>query len=184
MADSESGQRNPQPVELLQQLEQASYGEIALDAEADAVETWRGFAFAIEDLHFCLPFSSGYEIVPETGVQPLPMSRDWVRGMTNVRGEVYTVVDFARFIDRAPATLNRGASLLLLPDRGLRSALLLENRINLKTFAQDLPRVENHRLGATVSPYLSAVVLEDETQWGVLDVAALSGADDFVNIGL
>ena len=47
---------------------------------------------------WCFRLWGGFEILPEGKFQRIPWVANWVQGVINVRGEVYTVVDFARYI--------------------------------------------------------------------------------------
>ena len=144
---------------------------------------WRGLAFTIADLDLVAPLADGLQSAPGREAQPLPLCREWVRGMLVIGGEIYTVIDFARFIDRRPVASAEGASLLLMPGDGFNSALLLDSRISLRTFSDDLPAAETDNFDPALAPFLSAVLREGEQPWGVLDIAALKGAESFVRIG-
>ena len=171
------------PLALLQQLEEASLGERAIAFEREFVQSWRGFTFNIEDLNLVVPFAGGFEILPCGEIQPLPLSRKWVKGMTNIRGEIYTVIDFAQFIGYGPMVSTRGGNLFLLPDDNLKSALLLDSRISLKTFSQDLSNAEASGFNQALLPFISAVLTDESQSWVVINVEVLMKAQSFVNIG-
>jgi twitching motility protein PilI len=44
------------------------------------------------------PLAQSGEIFPLSSLQPVPYSRDWFRGVLNIRGGLYGVVDLAGFI--------------------------------------------------------------------------------------
>ena len=181
----------PGPLALLQQLESAGLGEKAsapsAGAGAGASEAragiGRGFAFTIEELNLVVPFAAGLRIARSRDAQPLPLSREWVAGIIHIRGEIYTLIDFARFIGRRAATAGKDAGLLLLADNRIKSALLLDSPVSLRAFNRDPPAGDVAGFDAALSPFLSAVWLDDGQPWGVLDVAALTRSARFVNIG-
>lgn len=112
------------------------------------------------------------------------MTKDWIRGMQSIHGEVYTVVDFAAFVGLAPTPVTQTCNLLALPDAGLKSALLIAGRIRVKSFSSTLPVGDRGQFHATLTPYLNTVVIDQGHPWGVVDVEALCGSRDFVRIGL
>ncbi len=171
------------PLDIFQQLENDSLGNQLTDAEAVAGEVWRGFVFNVDGLDLAVPFLGEFGIVPNQEMFAVPMASSWVKGMTNVRGEIYTVVDFSEFIGRKPVRMTKRCNLLLLPDSGLKSALLLDGRISLRTFSFDLPLASNDLFYSKLAPYLSRVVVDGDKQWGVLDVEALCGSRKFSQIG-
>ena len=184
------------PTTLLRQLQDAG-------AQSDApprarAEGWRGFTFAVEDLNLVVPWADGLQIAPGREAQPLPLCREWVRGMLSVGGEIYTVIDFPRFIGRRPAAWGAGGSLLLLPGDDFNSALLVDSRIGMRTFSDDLPGAEINEIaevaevaepaedgvfGPALRPFLRKALKEGDRLWGVLEVAALMRDARFIHIG-
>ncbi len=146
--------------------------------------TWRGFVFNVGQLSLAMPCSDGFEIVSVRELSPVPMAKDWVRGMQSIHGEIYTVVDFAAFIGLASTPATPTCNLLALPDAGLKSALLIAGRIRVKSFSSALPLGDCGQFHAALAPYLNRVVVDQGQPWGVVDVEALCGSRDFVQIGL
>ncbi len=183
--------RHTDPPALLRRLEDASLGEEASAlgrARAVRADDWRGFAFAVEDFNLVAPFADGMEIATCGEAQPLPLSREWVVGILPLRGAIYTVIDFARFIGcgavaAAGAHASPRANLLLVSNERIQSALLLDNPIRLRTFRHDLPGAEAAGFPPALAPFLARVV-DDGRPWGVLDVAALTSSERFVTIGV
>jgi twitching motility protein PilI len=171
------------PLDIFQQLEQESLGNQLAESEEISGETWRGFIFNIDGIEIVVPFAGEFEIVPMRTLSPLPMAAKWVRGMTNIRGEIYTIVDFSEFIGQRPVRNLKNANLFLLPDSGLKSALLINSRISLRTFSAELPTTSKDAFNTSLAPYLSTVVVDDSTKWGVLDVDLLSKSAQFNQIG-
>jgi len=172
------------PIVLLQALEQENLGNQLASKQEGPVETWRGFTFDVGEMSLVVPFVSEVAIVPIQELSPVPITKEWVKGMLNVRGEIHTVVDFAAFIGLPPTRITKRCNLFLLPDARLKSALLIAGRINLKPFSSALPTVEPGQFHVNLIPYLSTVVVDQNQHWGVIDINALCGANDFVQIGL
>src|SRR5262245_30302866 len=69
------------------------------------------------------------EVMPVPPVTAVPLSRPWFRGVANVRGNLYSVVDFAAFLGAGTsAGGGEGARLLLLGERFRSAAALLIDR--------------------------------------------------------
>lgn len=60
-------------------------------AQRPAVAHWLGVACGGH--RFLVPLAQSGEIAAPSAVQPLPHAKAWVRGVTTLRGELYTVVD-------------------------------------------------------------------------------------------
>lgn len=93
--------------------------------------------------NYLLPLAQSGEIFPISSIQPVPYARPWFRGVVNLRGGLYGVVDLARFVagdapDHGPApgtvpspdsavvtlnaTLNVNCALVVDALAGLRNA--------------------------------------------------------------
>ena len=48
--------------------------------------------------NYLLPLAQSGEIFPITNLQPMPYARPWFRGVVNLRGGLYGVVDLATFV--------------------------------------------------------------------------------------
>jgi twitching motility protein PilI len=54
--------------------------------------------------NFLFPLSQSGEIFPMANLQPVPYVLPWFRGVVNIRGGLYGVVDLASFVSGAAAT--------------------------------------------------------------------------------
>ena len=169
---------------VLQTPEQERPGNRTSGEPESQTGTWRGFVFNVGQLSLAAPCADGLEVVSVRELSPVPMAQDWIRGMQSIHGEIYTVVDFAAFIGLAPTPVAWTCNLLALPDAGLKSALLIAGRISTRSFSSALPLGDCGQFHVNLNPYLSAVVVDQGQQWGVVDVDALCGSRDFVQIGL
>lgn len=74
------------------------------------------------------------EILTPPALAEVPLTRDWYRGLANVRGTLYGVVDFSRFHHGVPTPAVGSARLLLIGARlGVHSALLVTRVLGLRS---------------------------------------------------
>ncbi len=175
-------QDQPGPLEQLQALAAGSMGSAVIGIRQTEARSWRGFTMRLGELNLVFPFAGGFEILTEREIQPIPWATRWLRGITNVRGEVYTVVDFADFAGLPGVTSLRSATLLKLPDENIKSALLLERRVNLRSFSEYLAQVDDMELPPALAPAVSVVLEDGGERWVVLDVNALCRMATFRSI--
>ena len=48
--------------------------------------------------NYLFPLGQSGEIFPVTSIQPVPYAQDWFRGVLNIRGGLYGIVDLAAFV--------------------------------------------------------------------------------------
>ena len=173
---------NPTPLEQLQMLAAQSLGAAALESSVVADRSWRGYSLRVGDWNLVFPFSEGFEVLAEQEIQPVPWAAHWVRGMTNIRGEIHTVVDFSDFLGFGAVPSLRTAILFRLPDENLKSVLLLERWVNLRTFPEGLEQTEDAGIPSPLSSLVSSVLVERKQTWVVLDVDRLCRMPEFISI--
>ncbi len=172
------------PLEQLQLLASLSMGDAAIEQPEKTKEEWRGFAFEVGNLNLVFPFMGGFEILPERDIQPIPWVQPWVSGVTNVRGEVYSVVDIGAYLGFTAVKSMRSATLFRLPDAQLKSAILLDSKVSLKSFPEELEHVEEQNLPSRLSRCVSASVVVEQEIWHVVDVTQLCNDQDYVAVAV
>lgn len=81
-------------------------------------------------------FDSG-EVVPLPGLIPVPLTQSWFAGIANIRGTLYSVVDFSAWRGGPPTPRNPEARLLLVGARhGINTALLVRRALGLRPRSQ------------------------------------------------
>ena len=81
------------------------------------------------------------EVVTLPQIVPVPLTRPWYLGVSNIRGNLYSVVDFALFLSRASPPLNAQSRLLLFGSRAgeLNVGIAVERVIGLRNIAELAP---------------------------------------------
>jgi len=122
------------------------------------------------------------EVLPVPPVSAVPLTRPWFRGVANVRGNLYSVVDFAAFLGGAAVPTGDQARLLLLGGRfRVAAALLVDRSLGLRSPAQLRPR----EIPAGRPAWLRAEYADQAgALWKELDVPELVRDADFLAVGL
>jgi twitching motility protein PilI len=91
--------------------------------------------------HWLLELADSGEIVPLPHITQVPLTQPWFRGLANIRGTLYTVVDFSAFQGTEATPLNSEARLVLANSRfGFLSALLVNKALGLRSLDSLDPR--------------------------------------------
>jgi twitching motility protein PilI len=120
------------------------------------------------------------EVVPVPAITPVPLMRPWFRGIANIRGNLYSVVDFAAFLGRKPAAPDEQSRLLLVGERfRLGAALLVDRSLGLRNPVQLRPQE------GEPAPWARARYADtDGRQWHELDLPRLVQHPDFLAVGI
>ncbi len=83
--------------------------------------------------HWLVDLADSGEVVPLPQLTPAPLTKPWFTGIANIRGVLYSVVDFAAWRGGAPTPINAQSRLLLVGARhGINSALLVRRALGLR----------------------------------------------------
>jgi twitching motility protein PilI len=119
------------------------------------------------------------EVIPVPPITPVPLTRAWFKGVTNIRGNLYSVVDFPAFLGGNPVTVAGESRLLLIGERfRLGSALLVDRSLGLRNPTQLTERQKDSQL-----PWVKAEYVDQEGRiWQELDVPQLVQQPDFLAV--
>lgn len=156
---------------LAQRLNSAARGEItsAMLGVESGGERW------------ILNLSDSGEIIPMPPLAPVPLVQPWFAGMANIRGNLYSVVDFSLFRGADPTPRTANARLVLIGSRlGTNSAILVNRMLGLRPAENFSPSDEWPEY-----PWINATLTDsDGNRWRRLDVPALLADPKFMQIGL
>jgi twitching motility protein PilI len=155
--------------ELAERLREAGAGRMASKLGVQlGTETW------LVDL------GDAGEVIPVPPVTPVPLTKPWFRGVANVRGNLYSVVDFPAFLGVGAVILGESSRLLLLGERFRTSAaLLIDRSLGLRNPEQLKPRAT----AGEAPEWLRGEFDDAEGKpWKELDVPQLVRHADFLSV--
>lgn len=158
---------------LSQRLSEAALGE--------ASHAWLG-VLAGHD-HWLFELADAGEIVPLPQLTEVPLTKPWFAGIANIRGTLYSVVDFSAFQGSEATPKNSASRLLLIGARhGINSALLVSQTLGLKNPDSLEPQAD---ADADPRPWAGECYRDNKgQQWRKMRVKPLLAYPDFLDIGL
>ena len=163
---------------------QARLADRLSQARSQAAVGASWLAVKISGKNFLLPLSQSGEVVGWSGVEPVPYTKDWMLGVTSIRGILLTVVDLARMLGLPIVRSEQvfaGASVIALnPMMGVNTALFVEQLEGLRgssDFASSVDTPEE-------SPAFFGALYTTSSgeQWQELNLQLLANAADFLDI--
>ena len=139
-------------------------------------------AIRIGDAGYLLDMNAAAEIVATPPVTPVPWTRPWFRGLTNVRGRLIGVIDLQHLSGRTPLPAAQAQQLLVFGD-SLRSngGVLVTRAFGLRNL-NDLEPLGPAADGA--DPWEGARWRDlDGNELAELKLAALVASDAYASIG-
>jgi twitching motility protein PilI len=126
--------------------------------------------------HWLVDMADISEALPLPTLTPVPGVRPWFCGVTNVRGNLYSVTDLAVFFGHEATPRDSATRVLLLGQKYAFSAGLLVTRVLGLRNATEWAQSEQD----------GEIYLQDSSgqKWRKLDVAALLNRAEFLHIGV
>ncbi len=122
------------------------------------------------------------EVIPVPPITPVPLTKPWFRGMANIRGNLYSVVDFPAFLGGKPVAASPEARLLLVGERFRAAVSLLVDRSLGLLGAQQL---QGRELEGEHAPWIKAQYGDSSgREWTELDVPQLIQHPDFLGVAI
>jgi len=121
------------------------------------------------------------EIIPVPPITAVPLTRAWFAGVANIRGNLYSIIDFSAFLGGAPVSATDQTRLLLMSEKYRMNSGLLVDRV-LGLYREDqLEPVES----PLRSPWAAAQFTDGEANvWKQLNVSELAAHPDFLQVGI
>ncbi len=167
----------------LRQFQQQLAARLATKTAAQVESSRLGLSAGGEN--WLIRLADAGEVLAMPAVAAVPLTRPWFVGITNIRGNLYTVIDFGAFLGRTPLASRAGAQtrlLLLGPRTGdLRAGMLVTRVIGLRNIAELEPAPPVAPAPAWYGQRWSD---GEGVSWQEIDLARLAKDDAFLQVGI
>ena len=121
------------------------------------------------------------EVIPVPPIAPVPLTRPWFRGVTNIRGNLCSVVDFAAFLGGDMTAAGEQCRLLLFGARyRVGGALLVDRALGLHS----VESLKSRSAEGARAPWVRSEYSDERgDRWQELDVPQLVRHPQFLAVG-
>ena len=117
-------------------------------------------------------------------IVPVPLTKDWFLGVTNVRGSLFTVVDLRRFAGDGVTEIGKEARLLsLAPSLGFNVTLVVSRMLGLRNTASMTSVGHSTPAHAGANWLGNSYADVDGHIWRELSLSRLIATPDFLMVG-
>ena len=148
---------------------------------AAQVESSR-LGLASGDQRWLIRLSDAGEVIAVPPIVPVPLTRAWFLGLANIRGNLFSVIDFPAFLGHTPVAIDNLARLILLSARSgeQNAGIVVQRVLGLRNLAQLTPAHDDiERPAWHVQRWIAA----DGTSWQEIDLTKLSHDPAFLQVG-
>lgn len=123
------------------------------------------------------------EVVPLTAITKVPLTQDWYLGLLNIRGNLVSVIDFARYQGLEPTQIEPSNRIVTFtPSLGINCGILVSRIYGLRNVTEmlSLPAPSSQP-----APWIENSFRDSESQeWYSLSLSAIAQDPRFLQIGL
>lgn len=154
-----------------QRLQSATAGQVSLSS----------LGVRVGQQHYLIDLTQVSEVISVPPILPVALTHDWYRGLTNIRGTLYSVTDLAHFLHGTPVQPRPANRLLLIQPRLLdNAALMVDQIIGLRQVGVLQPLATEEDAN---SPWFGTrFVDEQQTVWQQLHLAQLIRQPEFLQV--
>jgi twitching motility protein PilI len=132
---------------------------------------------------FLLDLTEAGEITTVGAITKVPLTADWFLGLSNLRGNLISVVDLARFQGQAATVIDKDSRVVAFaPSLGFNCGLLVSRVLGLRNIAG--MTLKNLAPVADNPPWLARHYVDQEAQdWTGLDLSLITQDSRFLHVG-
>ena len=138
-------------------------------------------ALRVGSENFLVEMGLAGEIVPLADIAPVPWTKPWYRGLANVRGELLTVVDLARFLTGVRTPVTARTRLLATSLNKAPIGLLIDEVFGQRHFLASDSVPAQLPEGSALSGIVSKQYNLGSETWQELNLDQLFNSTEFLN---
>ncbi|MFT4636379.1 MAG: chemotaxis signal transduction protein [Arenicella sp.] len=142
----------------------------------------KNIAYIVNGINYYCDAQDIKEVSTCDNLMVMPQTKNWMRGLVNSKGVLYSVTDLSLFAGYGRTTQAQRGHLLLLNEAGQQSALLVNRVIGFRYFegAKELVNLDDKQeLLDGLSSYVDKGFYADGQDWFRLNVSSLLSSERF-----
>lgn len=132
--------------------------------------------------HWLLSLQEAGEIVSVGSIAPVPLTHDWFLGLSNIRGNLISVIDFARFQGQVPTPIDKDCRIVAFaPGLSFNCGLLVSRVLGLRNIAEmDLQPAQDESAAWARRRFVD----RESRTWMELNLSMVVQDPGFLQVGL
>lgn len=140
---------------------------------------WEGMLFEVAGVHVVTALKEVKEIlnIPPV-VTPIPGTRNWMRGVANIRGNLMPVVDLQAFLGGALLTTHARTRVLVINQSGIFTGLMVEEVLGIRYFPEEF-RTKSGSMAGAMGQFIDGAFVQEGRSWPIFSMPRLAGNNAF-----
>ncbi|MBT4837214.1 MAG: chemotaxis protein CheW [Methylococcales bacterium] len=182
MSDDKTGQH---PLKLLREIELRSRRfAVGLPQQEEMLKKWSGIGFSVDNYQLVAPLGDVSEILEYPTLSIVPGVKNWVKGVSNVRGNLLTIIDLQGYICGENTKINRRSRVLVIEKNSIQVGLLVSKMFGMKRFFDDYDEQLTSKYDGIVGDCVVGEIEVEDDLWGVFSMGELAQQNEFMQVSL
>ncbi|HEY8354826.1 MAG TPA: chemotaxis protein CheW [Methylophilaceae bacterium] len=149
-------------------------------AEGGGVKAASRLGISINGQNWLVSLDDISEVLPMPEITPVPQTKSWFMGMTNVRGNLYALSDLAAYLGYPATKVDANCRILLVhPKFDINAGLLVQRLIGLRS-TEDMDRQDE--IGEQAAWYVNQYRDSNNEIWHEMDFGKLLSQNEFMQV--
>ena len=173
------------PVAILQDIEdRCRVSAVGMPRKAGNNAEWSGVSFRIGDNYLVSQLGEVVEILEYPTLSNVPLTRPWVRGIANVRGNLLPVIDLNMFLNGTVAAITPKTRVLVVDHKGMYTGLIVDEVLGLKHFTDDEYTGDLPETSEALEAFLQNGFSRDDRVWCIFSLHELAETPQFLQAAM
>jgi twitching motility protein PilI len=171
------------PILLLQEMAQRSRRHAhSLPQQIEVKATWDGIGFKVGEQAAVAPLEQIKEILTSATISRIPGAKEWVKGVSNVRGNLLPILDLQGFLWGKPTKVSRHTRILVIQHKGISAGLIVDEVMGMRHFLEEEFSDDVAAFDGALQALLSGSYRQSGERWAVIDIHKLVEAPEFLQV--
>lgn len=168
---------------LLQDIERRCLANAAgLPMQVEVEDSWTGVGFRLGHHRLVAPLSEVIELLELPGVTKVPMTKTWVKGIANVRGNLLPVMDLSGYLYGKATQVTSECRVLATNHKGVFTGVLVEEVFGLRHFREEERTSVLPSIDESLRALMKRAFWHDGKYWGVFSLHRLVETPTFLQV--
>lgn len=128
------------------------------------------------------PMEQVKEILTSATFSSIPGAKDWVRGVSNVRGNLLPILDLQGFLWGTSSKMTRHSRILVIQHKGINAGLIVNDVFGMRHFLEEEYSANVSDYDEGIQKIVSGVYRQSGERWTVLDIHKLVEVPEFLHV--
>ena len=143
---------------------------------------WSGIAFRVGHAQLLCELSDISEVLVCPSLARVPGTKAWMKGLANIRGTVFTIIDLRAFLGFGSVRVNSVSRVLIIRAGRLNAGLLVDQVMGRFQVGESKLGPASADVPSPLTSYVTQQCFRDDAKWSFFSFRKLIANPDFMDV--